>query len=135
MMHDQLKQIDTKELDLPETVFVQGIESRVFQAIALQCLERIEGIALQEGSLIENWLSRDSLEGIKGIHVEQNAKDHSVDVKVEVNVAYGVSIPKKAEEIQTKIVQDISRLTGLHVGSVHVIFKNLISSKEHKAPE
>ena len=47
-------------------------------------------------------------------------------MRVEVNVAYGVSIPEKAEEIQTKIAQEINRLTGLRVSQVHVIFKDLM---------
>lgn len=130
MLHDQLKQIDTKELELPETVFIRDIETRLFQSIALQCLARIEGVALIEGNLIDNLLGRDSIDRLKGIYVEQDQKKHSVSVKVEVNVAYGISIPEKAEEIQMRIAQDISRLTGLHVGCVHVVFKNLISSKD-----
>lgn len=129
MMHDQLKQIDAKELELPETIFIQDIESRVFQSIAVRCLAQIEGIALLEGGLIDNWLGRDSLEVVKGIHVDQNEKNQAVNVKVEVNIAYGISIPAKAEEIHMKIAQDISRLTGLHVGCVHVVFKNLISHR------
>jgi uncharacterized alkaline shock family protein YloU len=127
--HDQLKQLDTKEFELPETVFVQDIETKVFQSIAVRCLTQIEDISLLEGNIIDAWLGRDSSEGVKGIHVDQDEKSHSVTVKVEVNVAYGISIPKKGEEVQMKIAEDISRLTGLHVGSVHVVFKNLISAK------
>jgi uncharacterized alkaline shock family protein YloU len=129
-MHEKLKQLDTKELELAETVFIQDIENKVFQSIAVRSLCQIEGIALLEGNLIDNWLGRDSLEGIKGIHVEQDEENTSVNVKVEVNVAYGVIIPKKAEEVQIKIAQEISKLTGLHVGCVHVVFKNLIPVKE-----
>ena len=44
----------------------------------------------------------------------------------EVNVEYGLPLPEKAEEIQTKISHEISRLTGLHVSTIHVVFKNLI---------
>jgi uncharacterized alkaline shock family protein YloU len=128
--HNQLKNIDTKEFELPDTVFIRDIESRVFQAIVLQCLANIEGVALLEGNLIDSLLGRDSLDGVKGIHVEQEQKNHSVNIKVDINVAYGVCIPEKAEEIQTKIAQDVSRLTGLHVGCVHVVFKNLISIKD-----
>ena len=125
-MHNQLKKIDTKELELPDTVFIRDIETKVFQSIVLQCVARIEGVALVEGNLIDSILGRDPAERVTGIAVEQDQKSHSVNVKVEVNVAYGVSIPEKAEELQLKITQDISRLTGLHVGCVHVIFKNLI---------
>lgn len=130
VIHDQLKKIDTKEFELPDTVFIRDIESRVFQAIVLQCLAKIDGLALIEGNLIDNLLGRDSLDGVRGIHVDQNQKNHSVNIRVEVNVAYGVRIPDKAEEIQTKVAQDVSELTGLHVGCVHVVFKNLISTKD-----
>ena len=53
MASNHLKKIDTKEFELPETVFVRDIDSRVFQSIALQCLAKIEGIALLEGSFID----------------------------------------------------------------------------------
>ena len=127
-MHNPLKQIDTKELELPETVFVRDIETKVFQSIVLQSLSQIEGVETLEGNLFDSLLG-DGLDGVKGIHVDQDQKNHSVNVRIEINVAYGISIPDKAEEIQNKILQDISRLTSLHVGTVHVIFKNLISLK------
>lgn len=127
-MHNPLKQIDMKEVELPETVFIRDIESKVFQSIVLQALSQVEGVETLEGSLFDNLLG-DSLDGIKGIHVDQDQKTHSVNVRIEINVAYGICIPDKAEEIQNKILQEISRLTSLHVGAVHVIFKNLISHK------
>ena len=127
-MHNPLKQIDTKEVELPETVFIRDIESKVFQSIVVQSLAHIDGVETLEGNLFDSLLG-DSLDGIKGIHVDQDQKSHSVKVRVEINVAYGVSIPEKAEEIQNKVLQDISRLTSLHVGIVHVVFKNLIAPK------
>lgn len=126
-MYNPLKQLDTKELELPETIFIRDIETKVFQSIVLQCLSRIGEIALVEGNLIDHLLNRTPEERVSGIYVEQDEKNHSVKVKVEVNIAYGVAIPDKAEEIQVKIAQEISRLTRLHVGSVHVVFKNLIT--------
>lgn len=117
--------MDAREIELPETVFIRDIETRVFQAIALQCLAKIEGIGLLEGNLFDSLLGRD-LERVKGIHVEQDQKKHSVDIRVEINIEYGISIPEKAEEVQTKLVEEISRWSGLHVAVVHVIFKNMI---------
>lgn len=134
-MNGPLKNIDTKEVELPDTVFIRDIESRVFQAIAVQCLARIEGVALLEGTFIDSLLGRDPNERIKGIHVEQDSKNHSIQIKVEINVAYGISIPEKAEEIQGKITQEISKFTGLHVGSVHVVFKSLIPSHKTVSEE
>lgn len=133
-MHNRLKAIDTKELELPETVFIRDIEGKVFQSIVIQSLSQIEGVETLEGSLFDSLLG-DGVDGVKGIHVDQDQKSHSVNVRIEINVAYGISIPDKAEEIQNKILQDISRLTSLHVGTVHVIFKNLISKKKPNIEE
>lgn len=129
-MNDKLTQVDTKELELPDTLFVRDIESKVFQTIALQAILNIEGVSILEGNLIDTFFGRDGPDRIKGIYVEQDLKNHSVMIKLEINVAYGVSLPEKAEEIQNTIAREVSRLTGLHVSCVHVVFKNLILPKE-----
>ncbi len=123
------KKVDTEEFDIPETVFIRDIENKVFQSIVLQCLAQIEGISLVEGNFIDHLLGRSS-EGVKGIETEQHDKHQSVSIKVEVNILYGITIPEKAEEIQTKISEQIAKLTGLHVASVHVVFKNVISIEQ-----
>ncbi len=128
-MNNPLKRIDTKEVDLPETLFVRDIENKVFQSIVVQCLLNIEGIAIVEGNLIDYFLGREPAERISGISVEQDPKTHSIQVKIEVSVAYGIVIPEKAQEIQMKIAQQLSELTGLHVSLVHVVFKNLITKE------
>lgn len=125
-MNRSFKGIDPKEVILPETLFIRDIDTKVFQSIIFECLQKIEGIAPIEGSLIETFLGGEKGERLKGIHVDQDEKNHSVKVRVDVNIAYGVSIPEKSEEIQNKIVQEISHWTGLHVSSVHVMFKGLI---------
>ncbi len=117
--------MDSREIELPDTVYIRDIDSRIFQAIALQCLAKIDGIGLIEGNLFDSLLGRE-VERIKGIHVIQDQKKHSVEIRVEINVLYEVNIPEKAEEIQEKLVEEISKWTGLHVSSVHVIFKDLI---------
>ena len=124
--------VDTKEFELPETVVVRDIDNRVFQAIALQCLAKIPGIELPEGTIIDSILGRGPVERVKGIYVEQDSANHSVGFKVEVNICYGVSIPEKAEEIQAKITEEITGLTGLHVSSVHVIFRAVTLSDPAK---
>ncbi len=121
--------VDTKELDFPETIFIRDIEDKVFQSIVLQCLVQIQGISLVEGNFIDHLFGRGS-DGVQGIHAEQDDKNQSVNIKVEVDILYGVHIPAKAEEIQTQIAEKITELTGLHVGSVHVVFKNVISPEQ-----
>ncbi len=133
-MNEQKKKVekikvDTKEFDIPETLFIRDIENKVFQSIILQCLSEIEGIRLVEGNFIDTIFGR-SAEGVKGIYAQQDEKHQSVNVKVEVNILYGIGIPGKAEEIQQKVAEEIVRLTGLHVSSIHVIFKNVITEQE-----
>lgn len=130
-MQEKTTKVDTKEFELPKTVFSRDIETRVIQLIILQSLGKIAGLGLIGGTLIDTLFGRDS-EGVKGIHVEQDSKNYLVKVKVEITVNYGISIPEKAEEVQTKIVEEITRLTGLHVASVHVIFKGLTPTKDQQ---
>ena len=124
-MYDKLKNMDSREIELPDTVFIRDVETRVFQGVVLQTLAKISGIGLLEGNLFDSLLGRE-IESVRGIHVEQDQKKHSVNIRIELNIEYGISIPEKAEEIQTRMVEEISRWTGLHVGSVHIIFKDLV---------
>lgn len=124
--------VDRKEFELPETHFVRTVEDKVFQSIVVQCLANVEGIGLVEGNLLDNLLGRECVEGVKGILIEQDNRQHAVSVKVELNVMLGVSIPDKSEEIQSKIAKSITEMTGLHVSSVHLIFKNVIPDEKGK---
>jgi uncharacterized alkaline shock family protein YloU len=121
------KKVDTKEFELPETLFIRDIDNKVFQGIVLECLNEIDGVTLIESNFIDSIFGRNTTESIRGIHAEQDNKNHSINIKLEVNVFYGVAIPEKAEEIQTKITEEITRITGLHVSSVHVVFKNIVT--------
>ena len=121
---DSFLGLNTKDLQLPETTYAWDIETRVFQGLIVQCLLKIEGIGLIGGGLIDSLLGVET-ERFKGIIVEQDEKKHSVLVRVELNILYGVSIPQKAEEIQNKIAEEIAAFSGLHVAMVHVVFKNL----------
>jgi uncharacterized alkaline shock family protein YloU len=122
--------VDQKEYDLPETVFVRDIEDRVFKSIALQTISKIEGVSLDGGSFLDHLFGRDKVDAIKGVQVVQDSKNHSVSLKVEVKVKYGVAIPEKADEIQNKVSEEITSLTGLHVNGVHVVFKNVFAAPE-----
>lgn len=131
---DNPSKLDTKEFVLPETVFSRDIETRVIQVIILHCLGKIEGVSLMGGTLIDTLFGRD-VERVKGIFVEQDSKNHLIKVKVEISIEYGISIPQKAEEVQIKIVEEITRLTGLHVAAVHLVVKGLIPPKAKEENE
>jgi uncharacterized alkaline shock family protein YloU len=120
----EAQHLDPLEFDLPDTTFSRDIENRVFQGIVLKTLSRISGIGLLEGTFLENLIGR--VDKVKGISTEQDPKTQSVKIKIEVSVQYGVSIPKKAEEIQSAVVEEITKMTGLRVSEIHVIFKELM---------
>jgi uncharacterized alkaline shock family protein YloU len=123
--------LDTKEFEMPKTVYSHDIESRVIQIIILHCINSVEGVFLMGGNLIDTLLGRD-VERMKGIFVEQDSKSHTVKVRIEVNVRYGEAIPLKSAEIQNCIVEEITKLTGLHVACVHVIVKGLLLEQDEK---
>lgn len=129
MSEGEVKKFDSNEFELPETVLVRDIENRVFQSIILHCLSRIEGVGLAEGNFIDNLLGRSATERIKGIHVEQDSKKQGVSVRVDVSIEYGHPIPEKAAEIQRELTSEITRMTGLHVACVHVVFRNIAVSE------
>ncbi len=134
-MNKNEAKLDERELQFPETVYVRDIENRVFQALVVKAIEHVDGVYPIEGNLIGNLLNMGQNENFKGIHIEQDSKNHSVSVKVELNIGYGIAIPEKALEVQSKISEEIMRLTGLHVASVHVVFKNIISVKKAQQPQ
>lgn len=134
MIKEDSSKVDTKELELPETLFSHDIETKVIQVIILQAISKIKGVGLFEGNLIDTLFGRE-VERIKGIFVEQDSKNHLVKVIVEIKIEYGISIPQKAEEVQNKIVAEITHLTGLHVASVHLIVKGLILPKSQQEEE
>lgn len=121
-----IKKYDTKEFEFPETVFISDIDTKLLQSIVLQCLSKIEGIAIVEGTFIDSIFGRGGTEKGASIHAEQDNKNQTVSIKVEVNIRYGVSIPQKAEEIHSRIVESVTKLTGLHVSTVQVVFRDLI---------
>lgn len=128
--HVDTKRVDTKEFELPETLYVCDIDTKVFQGIVLQCLSKIDGIALTSGNFLDNILGRTGPEIGSGIHSEKDPHNQSVSIKIEINIRYGISIPEKVEEIQSKVIADITRLTNLPVAAMHVVVKGIIPPDE-----
>ncbi len=128
------EELSSQEFDLPETVFVRDIDDQVFKTIVLNCLDKMEGVALDGAGFFDHLFGRDSVDGLKGVYVEQSEGAPSVFLKVEVKIAYGISIPKKTEEIQATLAKVITEYTGLHVSGVHVVVKRVypLSEKEQE---
>jgi|AMWB02.1.fsa_nt_gi uncharacterized alkaline shock family protein YloU len=127
---ERMHQLDPQEFELPETTYSHEIENRVFRGIILNILSQTPGISPLEGTFLETFIGR--VDTVKGITIDQDTKTHSVNIVIEISIQYGVNIPKKAEEIQSRVSQAITEMTGMRVASVHVVFRELI--REQKEP-
>ena len=94
------KAVDPKEIDYPETVYIRDIENRVFQMIVLQTLAKVKSISLIEGNFFDTILKKTTTDSLKGIEAEQDGDSNMVNVRIEIDVEFGIPIPDKAEEIQ-----------------------------------
>jgi uncharacterized alkaline shock family protein YloU len=123
-------EIEIEEQNADEVVFVQDVENKVFQAIVVKTLMKIEGVRLlEEGSLIDDLLGREGQSRIKGVYIEQDLKSHSVAIKIELELAYGLSLKRVAKSVQHAIVKDIQEFSGFNISSVHLVFKHLYEDK------
>jgi len=130
---DLSSKFDTKEFNLPETVLSRDIENRVFQGIIVKALSEISGIGLIEGNFLDTLIGR--LDKVKGIYTEQDTKSHAIKIRIELNVRYGILIPQKAEEIQAKVIEAVTKLTGVRVSEIHIVFKELITKEESESSQ
>lgn len=117
-----------QELEVPETTFVRDIDNRVFQTLIAQLISQVSQVALAEGNFIDSLLGKRPYEGSRAIQVEQDHKRHALKIRIEVAVEFGVMIPEKAEEIQSLIGSELPRMTGLHISTVHVVFKSILQA-------
>lgn len=119
--------IDPQEFELPETTFSRDINNKVFQGIVEKVISRINGISLQGETLLDQVIGR--TEKYRGITTIQDPATKSIRVKIELSVKYGTNIPQKADEIHAAVVEELTKMTGLHVAEVHVVFKDLIKEE------
>jgi len=118
--------LDEREIQLPETIYSHDIENGVFQSIVENCIASISGVTLVEGHTNGSFFKKKTPEKQSSISIEQH-NNHSISVKINLSIEYGLSIPNKSEEVQEAIVKTIIAHTGLHVSHVHIVFTRLSS--------
>lgn len=115
----------SKELQFPETVYEQEVGMKAFRSIVLKTLTEIEGVFFLEENLMDSILGREGVEGVRGIEVHQLEGQPALDVQVRICLASGLSIPQMVEQIQSQIVQALTKDTGLHVARVQVVVEDI----------
>lgn len=95
------------------------ISPEVIEVITGLAAAEVMGISAMRGSFASDVVERFGKKShSKGVKVELTETGILIDLFVELN--YGVSIPKVAEEAQTKIRQTINNMTALKIDEINV---------------
>ena len=101
--------------------------------ISKDVVTSIAGIAVSEIEGIANLRAGDSVfrrgEGMKRF-VDTTVEGDNVTVTVRIAVVYGNPIHKVAKQVQTRVKEEIERMTGLRVTAINVDVQRLMDSQE-----
>ncbi len=109
------------------------INNEVVGKIAALAAVDVDGVVSLSGkySLAEMW-GRKDLD--KGIAVEIDDNEPKVDIKIEVNVEYGVDIYKAAHQLQLAVKNAVEGMTGLKVTQVDVRVRDIVLGEQPRRP-
>lgn len=92
-------------------------------------------IRLAGSSLVDNLAEIVGSKKMYDRAISINMGENSVQVEVKVILAYGKHIPEIAETIQLVVVEEITRITGMHVSKVNVVIIDLEDDQEESDSE
>lgn len=102
---------------------------RVLEIIAGIAASEIKGVVKMHGSISNGvsqlWGHSSERKGIK-----LSNSDDSITIDVDVYLAYGVSVPKIAAEIQDKVKQQIQLMTNLKPREVNIHIQGIIPAEK-----
>ena len=95
------------------------IAADVVAVIAALAATEVEGVSSMAGNITNELISKFGMKNTsRGVKVAM--EDGVVHADMMIKVKYGYSIPKMAEQVQAKVVQQIETMTGLSVSGVNV---------------
>ena len=96
----------------------------------------VKGVSKISGSSFVDNIAE--MVGSKKIHdrsIVVEMGESSVSVEVSINLYYGVSLPQVASAVQEAISGEIARLTGLKVGRVNIVVREIEDPEEEEQEE
>ncbi|WP_367342181.1 Asp23/Gls24 family envelope stress response protein [Limosilactobacillus sp.] len=102
---------------------------RVLEIIAGIAASEIKGVVKMHGS-ISNGVSRFLGHSSERKGIKLSNADDAITIDVDVYLAYGVSVPKIAAEIQDKVKQQIQLMTNLKPREVNVHIQGIIPAEK-----
>lgn len=102
------------------------IHENVIAAAVRKATSQVDGVIRLAGSTLVNNIAE--LIGNKTIGdraISVNIDGETVAIEVKVNINYGVHVPTVAANIQTAVVEEVEKITGMTVTAVNVIVQEL----------
>lgn len=132
MTEEELKSVEEVNIPLEEKNHGLGtieIAPEVLEVISGITVNEIEGVYAMQGTFksgVNELFGRSSHN--KGIYLRNNEDGLSIDVYCYLK--YGVSVPKVALEVQTKIKEQILFMSDLDISTVNVHVVGLVTPRE-----
>ena len=102
------------------------IHENVIASAVRKATSRVDGVIRLAGSTLVNNIAEligNKTIGDRAISVQIDGE--TVGIEVKVNILYGVHVPTVAANIQTAVVEEVEKITGMTVTSVNVIVQEL----------
>lgn len=107
------------------------IHENVIAAAVRKATSQVDGVIRLSGSAIVNNIAE--LIGNKSMgdrSISVNIDGASVAIDVKVNIAYGAHVPTVASNIQSAVVEEVEKITGMSVTAVNVVVQELDDSED-----
>ncbi len=102
------------------------IHENVISSIVRKAACGVEGVVRLAGStLVDNIAEIIGSKRISDRAINVNINGDSVAIEVKVNLAYGVHVPTVASNIQSTVIREVEKMTGMTVTIVNVIVQEL----------
>lgn len=102
------------------------IHENVIASIVRKVTCSVEGVVRLAGSpLLDNIAEIVGSRKIQDRAITVNMDGSDVSIEVKVNIAYGIHVPTLAAEVQTAVMEEVEKITGMHVAQVNVIVQEL----------
>ena len=102
------------------------IHENVIASAVRKATANVDGVIRLAGNAIVNNIAE--LIGNKSItdrSIAVHIDGENVAVEVKVNIQYGIHVPTVAGNIQTSVVEEVEKITGMTVTAVNVIVQEL----------
>ncbi len=126
--HSPISKDDASSLSLGRI----EISDQVIAAIAAKAASKVEGVAVIGSSF--RWtelLGSKEISSKSGVSVKTDQESGHVEIDVDINVEYGITIYNAAHDLQQLIKEEVEAMTGaMNVDKVNVRVRQMIEHNE-----